>query len=142
MQVGYPCLSLHGAKDQSDRESTINDFKTGVSNVLVATSIAARGLDVKDLVLVVNYEVPNHHEDYVHRVGRTGMRICRTSHMVPVTYDVDHTLMCSLSVPTELEFGCTAYMSQRQSIKVPASVSCHDSARLIAALGCVINSVE
>lgn len=73
MQVGYPCLSLHGAKDQSDRESTINDFKTGVSNVLVATSIAARGLDVKDLVLVVNYEVPNHHEDYVHRVGRTGV---------------------------------------------------------------------
>ena len=73
MQVGYPCLSLHGAKDQSDRESTINDFKSGVSNVLVATSIAARGLDVKDLVLVVNYEVPNHHEDYVHRVGRTGM---------------------------------------------------------------------
>ena len=72
LQVGYPCLSLHGAKDQSDRESTINDFKTGVSNVLVATSIAARGLDVKDLVLVVNYEVPNHHEDYVHRVGRTG----------------------------------------------------------------------
>lgn len=72
LKVGYPCLSLHGAKDQSDRESTINDFKTGVSNVLVATSIAARGLDVKDLVLVVNYEVPNHHEDYVHRVGRTG----------------------------------------------------------------------
>ncbi len=73
LQVGYPCLSLHGAKDQSDRESTINDFKSGVSNVLVATSIAARGLDVKDLVLVVNYEVPNHHEDYVHRVGRTGL---------------------------------------------------------------------
>ncbi len=73
MQVGYPCLSLHGAKDQSDRESTINDFKSGVSNVLVATCIAARGLDVKDLVLVVNYEVPNHHEDYVHRVGRTGL---------------------------------------------------------------------
>lgn len=72
LKVGYPCLSLHGAKDQSDRESTINDFKTGVSNVLVATSIAARGLDVKDLVLVVNYETPNHHEDYVHRVGRTG----------------------------------------------------------------------
>lgn len=76
MQVGYPCLSLHGAKDQSDRESTINDFKTGVSNVLVATSIAARGLDVKDLVLVVNYETPNHHEDYVHRVGRTGGQNC------------------------------------------------------------------
>eukprot|EP00955_Chlamydomonas_euryale_P053851 355627-Chlamydomonas_euryale.AAC.7 len=43
-----------------------------VCNILVATSVAARGLDVKDLVLVVNYDPPNHHEDYVHRVGRTG----------------------------------------------------------------------
>ena len=50
MQSGYPCLSLHGGKDQSDRESTIADFKSNVCNVLVATSVAARGLDVKDLV--------------------------------------------------------------------------------------------
>ncbi|CAI0541240.1 unnamed protein product [Linum tenue] len=68
----YPCLSLHGAKDQTDRESTISDFKNNVCNLLVATSIAARGLDVKDLELVVNYDAPNHYEDYVHRVGRTG----------------------------------------------------------------------
>ncbi len=67
LRYGYPCLSLHGGKDQSDRESTIADFKGAVCNILVATSIAARGLDVKDLVLVVNYDVPNHHEDYVHR---------------------------------------------------------------------------
>ena len=93
LQVGYPCLSLHGAKDQSDRESTINDFKTGVSNVLVATSIAARGLDVKDLVLVVNYEVPNHHEDYVHRVGRTGTVLSRYS--VPIcSRKITHTSHC------------------------------------------------
>ncbi|KAL4430956.1 hypothetical protein ABPG75_006212 [Micractinium tetrahymenae] len=72
LRAGYPCLSLHGGKDQSDRESTIVDFKANVCNILVATSVAARGLDVKDLVLVVNYDVPNHHEDYVHRVGRTG----------------------------------------------------------------------
>lgn len=71
-QVGYPCLSLHGGKDQSDRESTINDFKSDVCNLLVATGVAARGLDVKELVLVVNYDTPNHHEEYVHRVGRTG----------------------------------------------------------------------
>lgn len=55
-----------------DRESTLNDFKGDVSNLLIATSIAARGLDVKELILVVNYDPPNHHEDYVHRVGRTG----------------------------------------------------------------------
>ncbi|CAM8950281.1 unnamed protein product [Rhodiola kirilowii] len=69
---GYPCLSLHGAKDQTDRESTISDFKSGACNLLIATSIAARGLDVKELELVVNFGVPNHYEDYVHRVGRTG----------------------------------------------------------------------
>jgi ATP-dependent RNA helicase DDX46/PRP5 len=72
LRAGYPCLSLHGGKDQSDRESTIADFKSNVCNVLVATSVAARGLDVRDLVLVLNYDPPNHHEDYVHRVGRTG----------------------------------------------------------------------
>lgn len=72
LKHGYPCLSLHGAKDQTDRESTISDFKSNVCNLLIATSIAARGLDVKELELVINYDVPNHYEDYVHRVGRTG----------------------------------------------------------------------
>jgi len=72
LRSGYPCLSLHGGKDQSDRQSTISDFKSNVCNILVATSIAARGLDVKELILVVNYDPPNHIEDYVHRVGRTG----------------------------------------------------------------------
>ncbi|KAK9809677.1 hypothetical protein WJX73_003655 [Symbiochloris irregularis] len=72
LKVGYPVVSLHGGKDQMDRESTLNDFKGDVSNLLVATSVAARGLDVKELVLVVNYDPPNHHEDYIHRVGRTG----------------------------------------------------------------------
>jgi len=70
--VSYACLSLHGGKDQMDRESTIHDFKTDVCNLLIATSVAARGLDVKDLIVVVNYDPPNHHEDYIHRVGRTG----------------------------------------------------------------------
>ncbi|CAA6656877.1 unnamed protein product [Spirodela intermedia] len=67
-----PLPLTHGAKDQTDRESTIADFKSNVCNLLIATSIAARGLDVKELELVVNYDVPNHYEDYVHRVGRTG----------------------------------------------------------------------
>ncbi|KAL2500275.1 DEAD-box ATP-dependent RNA helicase 42 [Forsythia ovata] len=72
LKHGYPCLSLHGAKDQTDRESTISDFKDNVCNLLIATSIAARGLDVKELELVINFDVPNHYEDYVHRVGQTG----------------------------------------------------------------------
>uniref|UniRef100_A0A8D0DWE7 Probable ATP-dependent RNA helicase DDX46 n=1 Tax=Salvator merianae TaxID=96440 RepID=A0A8D0DWE7_SALMN len=72
MRASYPCLSLHGGIDQYDRDSIINDFKNGVCKLLVATSVAARGLDVKHLVLVVNYSCPNHYEDYVHRAGRTG----------------------------------------------------------------------
>jgi ATP-dependent RNA helicase DDX46/PRP5 len=72
MRKGYPCMSIHGGKDQIDRDSTIDDFKAGVVPILVATSVAARGLDVKQLKLVVNYDAPNHLEDYVHRAGRTG----------------------------------------------------------------------
>lgn len=72
MRKGYPCMSIHGGKDQIDRDSTIDDFKAGVVPIMIATSVAARGLDVKQLKLVVNYDAPNHLEDYVHRAGRTG----------------------------------------------------------------------
>ncbi|KAF9880001.1 DEAD/DEAH box helicase [Colletotrichum karsti] len=72
MVKGYPCMSIHGGKDQIDRDSTIADFKKGIVPILIATSVAARGLDVKQLKLVVNYDAPNHLEDYVHRAGRTG----------------------------------------------------------------------
>ena len=72
MRKGYSCLSLHGGQDQTDRNSTIEDFKAGNISILIATSVAARGLDVKQLKLVVNFDAPNHLEDYVHRAGRTG----------------------------------------------------------------------
>ncbi|XP_066140089.1 probable ATP-dependent RNA helicase DDX46 [Euwallacea fornicatus] len=72
MKASYNCMSLHGGIDQFDRDSTIVDFKSGKVKLLVATSVAARGLDVKQLILVVNYDCPNHYEDYVHRCGRTG----------------------------------------------------------------------
>jgi ATP-dependent RNA helicase DDX46/PRP5 len=72
MRKGYPTMSLHGGKDQVDRDSTITDFKAGIVPIVTATSVAARGLDVKQLKLVVNYDVPNHMEDYIHRAGRTG----------------------------------------------------------------------
>ena len=72
MKASYPCMALHGGMDQSDRDSVISDFKNNVITLLVATSVAARGLDVRQLVLVINYDCPNHYEDYVHRCGRTG----------------------------------------------------------------------
>ncbi|XP_023802664.1 probable ATP-dependent RNA helicase DDX46 [Cyanistes caeruleus] len=85
MRASYPCLSLHGGIDQYDRDSIINDFKNGTCKLLVATSVAARGLDVKQLMLVVNYSCPNHYEDYVHRAGRTGRagnKVCTLSYLV------------------------------------------------------------
>mmetsp|Transcript_9080 Transcript_9080/g.15350 ORF Transcript_9080/g.15350 Transcript_9080/m.15350 type:complete len:1216 (+) Transcript_9080:81-3728(+) len=72
LKSGYPCVSLHGGKDQLDRDHTLHEFKSGVMTVMVATSVAGRGLDVPEIVCVINYHCPNHMEDYVHRVGRTG----------------------------------------------------------------------
>ena len=72
LKKGYPCFTIHGGKDQFDRDSVISDFKAGIFPVLIATSVAARGLDVKQLKMVVNFDCPNHLEDYVHRAGRTG----------------------------------------------------------------------
>ncbi|KAI4925162.1 pre-mRNA processing RNA-helicase [Alternaria infectoria] len=64
--------TIHGAKDQTDRNEAINDFKQGVLSILIATSVAARGLDVPGLAMVLNFDSPTHLEDYVHRCGRTG----------------------------------------------------------------------
>jgi ATP-dependent RNA helicase DDX46/PRP5 len=72
LKLGYPCLSLHGGKDQVDRDHTLHEFKTGIKTVMIATSVAGRGLDVPEIVCVINFNCPNHLEDYVHRVGRTG----------------------------------------------------------------------
>jgi len=69
---GITALAIHGNKSQSARTRALAEFKGGTLQVLVATDIAARGLDIVELPHVVNYELPNVPEDYVHRIGRTG----------------------------------------------------------------------
>jgi len=64
--------AIHGNKSQNARQRALGNFKSGRSRVLVATDIAARGIDIDDLSLVVNYDLPNIPETYVHRIGRTG----------------------------------------------------------------------
>lgn len=100
MMKGYPCMSIHGGKDQVDRDSTISDFKKGVVPILIATSVAARGLDVKQLKLVINYDAPNHLEDYVHRAGRTG-RAGNTG--VAVTFVTPQQENCAPGIAKALE---------------------------------------
>jgi ATP-dependent RNA helicase RhlE len=70
-QDGLQCAALHGNKSQAARTRTLADFKTGKLRVLVATDVAARGLDIDRLPHVVNYELPHVPQDYVHRIGRT-----------------------------------------------------------------------
>jgi ATP-dependent RNA helicase RhlE len=69
---GIPALAIHGNKSQGARTRALSEFKDGTLQVLVATDIAARGIDISELPHVVNYELPNVPEDYVHRIGRTG----------------------------------------------------------------------
>ena len=69
---GITAMALHGNKSQTARTQALAGFKSGDIRVLVATDIAARGIDIDDLPHVVNYEIPNISEDYVHRIGRTG----------------------------------------------------------------------
>jgi len=69
---GFKAGSLHGDKPQHKRQATLRMFKENQINILVATDVAARGLDVKDITHVINYDKPNNYEDYIHRIGRTG----------------------------------------------------------------------
>ncbi len=69
---GYQADALHGANNQNQRMKTIQDFKKGKVHILVATDVAARGLHIDDMELVINYDVPDDKNSYVHRIGRTG----------------------------------------------------------------------
>ncbi len=71
-RANIKAAAIHGNKSQNARQNALNGFKAGKINVLVATDIAARGIDVDDLQYVINYDLPNEPETYVHRIGRTG----------------------------------------------------------------------
>ncbi len=72
IQKGYKVTSIHGDRLQSQREIALNEFKSGKSKIIVCTSVAARGLDIDKVKHVINYDLPNTIDEYVHRIGRTG----------------------------------------------------------------------
>ncbi|XP_032573275.1 ATP-dependent RNA helicase vasa isoform X4 [Drosophila sechellia] len=71
-ETEFPTTSIHGDRLQSQREQALRDFKNGSMKVLIATSVASRGLDIKNIKHVINYDMPKNIDDYVHRIGRTG----------------------------------------------------------------------
>lgn len=71
-KLGFPAVAIHGNKSQPQRTRALDAFKTGKVNILVATDVAARGLDIPNVSHVINFDQPGSHEEYVHRIGRTG----------------------------------------------------------------------
>ncbi|OPZ93509.1 MAG: ATP-dependent RNA helicase DbpA [Firmicutes bacterium ADurb.Bin419] len=72
LKLNYACGKIHGGMEQSDRLKVMNEFKQGYFRYLIATDVAARGIDIDDISLVINYDIPQDKESYVHRIGRTG----------------------------------------------------------------------
>ncbi|KXS34454.1 MAG: ATP-dependent RNA helicase RhlE [Idiomarina sp. T82-3] len=83
---GFLAAAIHGNKSQGARTKALSDFKSGAVQVLVATDIAARGLDIEKLPYVINYDLPQVAEDYVHRIGRTG-RAGQVGHAISLVMD-------------------------------------------------------
>jgi len=115
--AGYSVEALHGDLTQKQRDIVMNNFRTGAVSVLIATDIAARGIDVDDVEAVFNYDIPQETEYYVHRIGRTG-RAGRTG--------VSHTLCKSRDFRKlhEIEEVCHTKMEER---KIPSSASVNET---------------
>lgn len=72
LRNSYPAVSIHGDRTQHEREAALDRFRNGDRPILVATSVAARGLDISRVKHVINYDLPADFDEYVHRIGRTG----------------------------------------------------------------------
>ncbi|KAM9766480.1 putative ATP-dependent RNA helicase DDX4 isoform 2-T3 [Menidia menidia] len=129
-QEKIPTTSIHGDREQREREQALADFRSGKCPILVATSVAARGLDIPDVQHVVNFDLPNNVDEYVHRIGRTGR--CGNTGRAVSFYDPEHddqlarSLVTILSkaqqeVPSWLEesafsaHGTSSFVPQRKS---------------------------
>lgn len=89
----YTCEKIHGGMEQRDRLRVMNDFKKGYFRYLVATDVAARGIDIDNITLVINYDVPQDAESYVHRIGRTGRKSNRGRAITFVTQNENKFLV-------------------------------------------------
>ena len=108
VKEGYDARCLHGDIPQSKRNVVMSDFKRGKFPILVSTDVAARGIDVDDVEAVINYDLPNENEYYLHRIGRTGRAHKHGVSFSLVTFResvrMDEILKYMLTVPTSLKF--------------------------------------
>jgi len=103
---GINATAIHSNRTQAEREKALADFKSGIVRVLVATDVASRGIDIEELPIVVNYELPHSPEDYVHRIGRTG-RAGSSGEAISLVEPEEHKLLADIerllkrSIPRE-----------------------------------------
>jgi ATP-dependent RNA helicase RhlE len=103
---GIDATAIHSNRTQAEREKALADFKSGAVRVLVATDVASRGIDIEELPIVVNYELPYSPEDYVHRIGRTG-RAGSSGEAISLVEPEEHKLLADIerllkrSIPRE-----------------------------------------
>ncbi|CAK92119.1 unnamed protein product (macronuclear) [Paramecium tetraurelia] len=90
---GYFCISLHGDKSQDQRDAIMKQFKDSNTRLICATDIASRGLDVKDITVVVNYDFPKSFDDYIHRIGRTGRAGAHGRSFSLLSYEKDEGIL-------------------------------------------------
>lgn len=116
--MGFRPISLHGGKGQEQREAAISQLRSGSKDILIATDVASRGLDIDDVSLVVNYDMAKSIEDYVHRIGRTG-RAGKEGTAVAFLTEKD----------SEVFYDLRVLLQKSPNTTVPADFSNHEAAR-------------
>lgn len=116
-QSGFNALAIHGDKEQRERDYVLGEFKAGRTTVMVATDVASRGLDIKDIRVVLNYDFPMNVEDYVHRVGRAGRKtVDGYSEGLAVSFFTDTSAKVTRVGELWLIFGLQCYSSNTQEL--------------------------
>jgi len=122
---GHQAQAIHGNKSQNARQKALLDFKNGKIRVLVATDIAARGIDIDDLTHVINFEIPNIPETYIHRIGRTGragasgiaLSFCDNTEIIFLR-DIQRLIAQSIPVVNDHPYAMTDFTPEKAPAKV------------------------
>jgi ATP-dependent RNA helicase DeaD len=116
VESGYPVEAIHGDLSQEARERTLRRFRSRATTILVATDVAARGLDIERLTHVINFDLPNDHETYVHRIGRTG-RAGRRGRAISLALPAERIRIMRLSRAMERALGSPITFTKAPTVK-------------------------
>ena len=120
MRHGFNAAALHGDMDQSARTAALDGFRKGEAKLLIASDVAARGLDIPDVSHVFNFDVPHHADDYVHRIGRTG-RAGKTGTAITIVAPADSKSVAAIEKLIGQSIAWAGEPPRRRGSRTPAS---------------------